>query len=128
MTKKEYSVGYKKPPQNKQFKPGKSGNPRGRPKGTKNLATDLHEELSSRITVVEGDKTQSISKQKALVKSLSNKALKGDVRAMKLLVKMIERNIPDEVEEEIDEPISESDEILLKEFLARSQKKGEENE
>ena len=41
----EYDVGYKKPPKRTQFKPGQSGNPRGRPKGTKNLKTDLAEAL-----------------------------------------------------------------------------------
>jgi hypothetical protein len=37
----DYQVGYGKPPKHTQFKPGKSGNPQGRPKGTKNLKTDL---------------------------------------------------------------------------------------
>ena len=40
----DYEVGYKKPPIHTRFKPGVSGNPKGRPKGTKNLATDLAEE------------------------------------------------------------------------------------
>ncbi len=40
-----YDVGYRKPPKHTRFKPGQSGNPRGRPKGTKNLKTDLIEEL-----------------------------------------------------------------------------------
>ncbi len=33
-------VGYCKPPKRTRFQPGQSGNPRGRPKGTKNLKTD----------------------------------------------------------------------------------------
>ena len=33
-SKREYEVGYKKPPKEGQFKKGQSGNPRGRPKGT----------------------------------------------------------------------------------------------
>ena len=44
-----YEVGYGKPPKHTRFQPGQSGNPRGRPKGTKNLKTDLEEELSERV-------------------------------------------------------------------------------
>ena len=50
----EYEVGHGKPPKHTQFKPGESGNPKGRPKGTKNLATDLSEELAEMIVVNEG--------------------------------------------------------------------------
>jgi hypothetical protein len=41
----DYDVGHAKPPKHTRFQPGQSGNPRGRPKGTKNLKTDLIEEL-----------------------------------------------------------------------------------
>ena len=35
-------VGYKTPPKNTQFQPGQSGNPKGRPKGTKNQQNHFH--------------------------------------------------------------------------------------
>ena len=84
-----YDGGYKKLPKAGQFQRGQSGNPKGRPSGTKNLATDLQEELSTTITVVVGNKEQRISKQRALIKALSTKALKGDIRAMNTLIRMI---------------------------------------
>ena len=75
-------VGYRKPPKHSQFKKGRSGNPKGRPKGTRNLKTELHAELAERILVREGDRTQKVTKLRAMVKALMAKALKGDVRAI----------------------------------------------
>ena len=74
-------VGYGRPPKANQFKPGKSGNPKGRPKGSLNLVTDLAAELSEQITVREDGRTRRLSKQRALIKSLLAKGIQGDVRA-----------------------------------------------
>jgi hypothetical protein len=74
-------VGYGSPPAHTRFKPGHSGNPRGRPKGTRNLKSDLLEELGERITLREGGREVRISKQRALIKSQVARALKGDSRA-----------------------------------------------
>ena len=81
----DYEVGYGKPPRRTRFKPGRSGNPRGRPKGTKNLKTDLSEELAEKILVREGETSRSVSKQRALVKTLMSKSLKGEPRSASLL-------------------------------------------
>jgi hypothetical protein len=86
---KDYAVGYAKPPTKTQFKAGKSGNPKGRPKGVKNLATDLEEELSEKLLVTEGGKQFAITKQRAMLKALVAKALKGDVRAAGTLLNLI---------------------------------------
>jgi hypothetical protein len=74
-------VGYGRPPKATQFKPGKSGNPKGRPKGSLNLVTDLAAELTEQITVREDGRTRRLSKQRALIKSLLAKGIQGDVRA-----------------------------------------------
>ena len=74
-------IGYGQPPKAHQFKPGHSGNPKGRPKGVKNLSTDVAEELSEKIPVTEYGKSYKITKQRALIKTLVAKGLKGDMRA-----------------------------------------------
>lgn len=75
-------VGYGRPPKGGQFKPGQSGNPKGRPKGTRNFATDLISTLSSPVKVNRGGRVRNVSAQFATLMVLRDKALSGDPRAL----------------------------------------------
>ena len=80
---KQYTVGYGKPPKSTQFKPGQSGNPKGRTKGSKNgIYTYIQRELNSSITLTDGSK---ITKEQGFARQLTNKALRGDIQSQKLL-------------------------------------------
>jgi Family of unknown function (DUF5681) len=46
-------VGYRRPPIGTRFRPGQSGNPRGRPKGARNLSTVVAAALGERVAVTE---------------------------------------------------------------------------
>jgi len=109
-------VGYGRPPKATQFKRGKSGNPKGRPRGSRNLATDLAAELGEPITVREDGRQRRVSKQRALIKSLMAKSLQGDVRAAAALLSLYARIITETPE---DQPV-ESDELqILRRFAPR---------
>ena len=107
-------VGYGRPPVGSRFKPGQSGNPKGRPRGTKNLKTDLHEELQEKIVVHEGERTLRISKQRAIIKTLFAKTLKGDGRAAHTLLNLLLRTAAaDGGSPEIDSPFTADETELL---------------
>ncbi len=116
----DYEVGYKKPPSRTRFKKGESGNPKGRPKATKNLKTDLMEELRERILLREGTTQKRVSKQRALVKSLTAKAIKGDTRAASAILGMIYRLLEDETPAQDDAPLSGEARAVLESLEARS--------
>ena len=78
---KRYAVGYAKPPRDTRFSKGRSGNPRGRPKGTPNFATALEQALMDKVIVTEEGNRKAISKLEALVIQMVNKAISGDARA-----------------------------------------------
>jgi hypothetical protein len=85
----EYIVGNKKPPKHCQFPPGKSGNPKGRPKGACNFLTWVAKELCSKIKIPGAGGPNTISKERALAKLIVNKALKGDSKALQTLLQLI---------------------------------------
>jgi Family of unknown function (DUF5681) len=82
----DVKVGYRKPPSHTRFKPGQSGNPRGRAKGVLNFATDLKRTLQAPITLNDRGKTRNVTTQKAVLLRLREKALKGDGRSLDRLL------------------------------------------
>ena len=79
-------VGYGRPPREHQFKPGQSGNKRGRPKGSKNEATILSEVLGRRVDIREKGRTRKITVREAIYLKFAEKALTGDPKAASFLL------------------------------------------
>ena len=116
----ESNPGYKRPPKTGQFKPGQSGNPRGRPKGTRNLKTDLDKILRKRIRIRENGKIREIRRQEALLLSLFNKVMQGgDVRAANTIIAMVLRLNPPEPDDEAAEEVTESDLDIIEDYITR---------
>lgn len=81
-----YRVGYRSPPKTTQFKKGESGNPKGRPKGSRSLQNILIEELKSSITIHENGRSKTVKKGEVIAKQMVNKAMAGDHKAANLVL------------------------------------------
>ena len=77
-----YTVGYGKPPRATQFRPGQSGNAKGRPKGSKSFAKLVEEELTERIRITENGKHRKITKKQGIAKQIVNQAVSGSLKAI----------------------------------------------
>ena len=82
-------VGYGNPPEHTRFKTGQSGNPRGRPRGTLNMATVLERTLREKVVINENGRRKTITKLEAAIKQLTNKAASGELKALQLLAALV---------------------------------------
>jgi hypothetical protein len=113
-------VGYGRPPRHGQFKPGVSGNRKGRPKGLLNLGTVLTTELNRQITIREGNRSRRLSKGGAFYVRTINSALNND-KAGATLINLLRAHgmiaaAPDDSREA---PRTQNDAELVADFLER---------
>jgi Family of unknown function (DUF5681) len=87
----DYVVGYRCPPKASQFMAGKSGNPEGRPKGSRPVGAVLQDIIQQKIAVTENGKTRRIPALEVMLRRLANDAMRSDAGAMKLLFSLVDR-------------------------------------
>jgi hypothetical protein len=110
-------VGFGKPPKETRFKKGQSGNPKGRPKGAKNLATIVAEVCREKVRVKgENGASYYITKIEAIMKQLTNQAARGDMKATRMFFAMLDM-FP-----EIKAPEPEESDIYIQFFGAKDGK------
>ena len=97
----DYEVGYGRPPKHTRFKPGQSGNPKGRPKGSKDFRSLLHRALFKKMRVTEDGEMRSMSRVEAVVTRLVARALNGDVHAAESVLRLMQQHFPAGEEPEI---------------------------
>jgi hypothetical protein len=111
------SVGYGRPPKATQFKKGQSGNPRGRPKGSRPVGAVLQEILGQRISVTENGKTRRLSALEVMLRRLANDAMRSEPVALKLMLSLFDRyGESPETGIHLDEVLAE-DKAILANFL-----------
>src|SRR5271167_2079301 len=86
----DYEIGRSKPPRHAGFQKGRSGNPKGRPKGSKNLATLLSEALDEKVSLTEDGRRRRVTKRELVIKQLVNKSASADLRAIKQLTDIVQ--------------------------------------
>jgi hypothetical protein len=85
----DYQVGYGKPPEATQFRKGRSGNPKGRPKTSKNIGTMLEEVFFRKITITENGVRREVTMLEAILRQVANGAAKGEARHVDRVVKLL---------------------------------------
>jgi Family of unknown function (DUF5681) len=112
-----YDVGYGKPPQHTRFRKGHSGNPRGRPKGSLDVKTELGRLLAIKTKIKINGAVQTVSTAKALCLALIQKAMGGGVRAFSKIVEIVGPEMADELKATAS--VSSADIEILRHDLAR---------
>jgi len=85
----DYEVGYGKPPKHSRFQKGRSGNPKGRPKGAKDVETMLRDTLYRKVVITENGKRKEVAALEAFFRQTLKGSLVGDSRAADKLVKLL---------------------------------------
>jgi hypothetical protein len=110
-------VGYGRPPREQQFQPGQSGNPKGRPRGSKNEATMLHELLYRKIPVREAGRTRKITVLEAILLRFTEDSLKGNTKSATFLLNR--HNLLSSGKEPVPDVLPDEDKEILEAFARR---------
>ncbi len=120
----EYEVGYRRPPKTTRFKPGQSGNPKGRPAKARNFKSDVKKTLETPIRLVKDGKPQTVSTQEGVLLRLREKALKGDARSLDLVVTLAQTYNAEELATAAAGVLGAPDQEILENYRERVLRQG----
>lgn len=112
--------GYKNPPKHSRFQKGCSGNPAGRPKGSKNTLKLLDAVLEQKIKIQQEGKTISITKKQAMLMQLVNAAVKGEIKAIAALFPyLLQIDLKEEEKQQALKALSSNDQSIVENFIKK---------
>jgi Family of unknown function (DUF5681) len=116
-----YKVGYGRPPLHGQFKPGTSGNKKGRPKGARNAKSLVEEVANSPVTVRENGKARKTTKLRAMLEAAAVNAMKGDIRALNAFIALLIRtgHLDQSENDELMTSLPDEDEAIIGDYVRR---------
>jgi hypothetical protein len=115
-------VGYCSPPEATRFRKGVSGNPRGRPTGSLNVATVLTRTLRQKVAITENGRRRTVTKLEAAVKQLVDQAAAGDLRALRHLTALAhDAEAQQDARDSQQQDLSELDREVMEGILRRFQ-------
>ncbi len=115
----DYEIGYRKPPRNRRFQPGQSGNPKGRPKGRRNFRTEVEAILMAPVPIKENGRVRHVPTQVAALMRLREKALNGDSKALQTILTLADQVSERQAAQEPESDLSLSDKAIVEEHLAK---------
>lgn len=114
---RDYEVGYGRPPTHTQFRPGKSGNPKGRHRKPQSVQAQMEKVLSAKVTINEGGRAKKLSLQQVILRNLANKAAKGDLKAAAFVFNL--RHAPEFADADVidQDKLSADDQLMLEQVM-----------
>jgi len=110
----DYDVGYGKPPRDHRFKPGSSGNPKGRPVGAKSEATILQDLLQQKVGLNDRGKMRKITLHEAILRRIAEDGLKGNTKSAAFLLNRYHARTASEPDEA---GLSEDEQAVLETYI-----------
>lgn len=118
----EYRVGYGNPPRHTRFKPGQSGNPKGRPRKTETVEEVFLKLARKKMTVSIQGKNKPMSMLETLGLTLFNRAVKGDYKSAALILRALLSFSQTEKDDKLPQLLEEFRQINARRVVERERK------
>jgi hypothetical protein len=114
----DYEVGYGKPPKKAQFKPGQSGNKKGRPKGSRNTSTIFKKACEQKVAFTDSNgERKKLTKRELAMINLINGSVKDPKLALQILPYMLMFDTKEEEKEKLLECLNQDDKEIMEIFI-----------
>lgn len=127
MDRSDKNIGYGNPPKATRFVKGQSGNPKGRPKGSKNTLKLIEEILEQKISITQNGKSLKISKRIAMLTQFINSGVTGNLKSISAIIPYMLQIDTKNEENQKTETLSVDDETFITNFI-NNYLKGKNNE